>query len=158
MAKERFHRILSGAGLCAALLICTSAVLAQPAAPAASQQAWSALAGFAIEAAAIIMPVAGAYVLVQLRTWFGMQQEAKDREAFQVALQNAIGLIISRAGSRARELVSDPDFRSAMLKQVGVPYLIDGVPDAINRFGLSDRDLQKKLEAAFGHELPGPTR
>lgn len=99
----------------------------------------------------IISVLVGAFVLwlaSWLRTKFGVEVDARHRDALQAALTNAAGLLIARAGGVDRVLASPQLQASGLLE--GVEYVVESAPDAMRHFGLEPGDLTEKLRAKIG--------
>jgi len=93
------------------------------------------LAPLASVAITIATPVAvGA--LVQFMKKLGVDIEAKNREALQSALENAATVAIARAGGPGAGAVIS----------IATDYVRASVPDAIKKFGLDDKKLDKLLQ------------
>lgn len=129
-----------------------AAVMAAISTPAAAQDAgrWydGILIGFQpLIAETVMLAVAAllAWLVKIVRDRFGIEIEAKHREALQSALNNAINLAIAKVipvpGGGAKvifDTVADLD--------VAVKYVKDSVPDAVKRFGLDDARIEELLK------------
>lgn len=99
----------------------------------------------------IVSLLVGAFILwlaSWLRTRFGVDLDARHRDALQAALTNAAGLLIARAGGVDRVLASPQLQGSGLLE--GVEYVVESAPDAMRHFGLEPGDLSEKLRAKIG--------
>lgn len=99
---------------------------------------------------ALILALVGWLVAI-VRQKFGIDIDAKHRDALQAALLNAAGLIISRVGGTTRAFnlpASSPELKR------GVEYVLSSVPDALKHFGITPETashlLTEKLEAKIG--------
>lgn len=102
---------------------------------------------YLIELAGIFIAALAAWLFKLIREKLGLDIEARHREAFQAALTQAAGLLISRlgSGSLASRLPIDSPGIAA-----GVAYVQGAVPDAIARFGLEPHVIAEKLTAKIG--------
>lgn len=100
-------------------------------------------------ASAVSIIIAGAviYVSTWVRAKFGIDIEARHREALQTALDNGAGLVLSKVKSGLLGKTID----------VGHPLILDAIqyvngaaPDAVRNFGLGADDLAEKLVAKIG--------
>lgn len=108
-----------------------------------------AAAALAVQALQIAGPAVLAWFSWQLNRWFGLQQEAQRREAFQTALTNAAGKMVQAVGGTAQVIAIGAVERNKALHE-GLAYLEQAAPDAIAFFKLSRDNLIEKLEAKVG--------
>lgn len=90
-------------------------------------------------------------VLLYISTWvkakFGIDIEARHREALQAALQNGAGLVLAKVSNKVDSVTID--MRHPLVKQA-VQYVMESAPDAIQNFGLSPQQLAEKVIAKLG--------
>lgn len=82
-----------------------------------------------------------------LKDKFGLDIEARHREALQSALTNAAGTVIMKIGDVAG--VAHFDAKNAAVAE-GVSYVLASVPDALRYFGLTEAKLREMIEAKTG--------
>lgn len=102
---------------------------------------------YLIELAGIFIAALAAWLFKLIREKLGLDIEARHREAFQTALTQAAGLLISRLGSgslASRLPIDSPGIAD------GVAYVQGAVPDAVARFGLEPHVIGEKLIAKIG--------
>lgn len=102
---------------------------------------------YLIELAGIFIAALAAWLFKLIREKLGLDIEARHREAFQTALTQAAGLLISRLGSgslAARLPMDSPGIID------GVAYVQSAVPDAVARFSLEPHVISEKLTAKIG--------
>jgi hypothetical protein len=102
---------------------------------------------YLVELAGIFVAALAAWLFKLIREKLGLDIEARHREAFQTALTQAAGLLISRLGSGAMAVrlpVDSPNIAD------GVTYVQQAVPDAVARFGLDPDAFAEKLTAKIG--------
>lgn len=98
-------------------------------------------------AAATIIPAAAVWAAAELRRRTGISIEASHREALQVSLTNAAGLLIGKLGERAQGVTFDarhPAVREAIV------YVNAAAPDALSYFGLRPDQIAEKIAAKLG--------
>ncbi len=120
------------------------------AAPENPYMAWAA--GTILQMLTIATPVVVAWFSWKVNEWFGLKKDAELRDAFQVALDNAVGKMIQHTGTAAEALLIGATSRNTALAE-GLKYLKAAVPDAIDHFRLTDGGLIEKLEAKLGLKL-----
>lgn len=96
--------------------------------------------------AALIVAFVG-WLWAALSRHFGVNIDAKYRDALQVALQNAAGLLLARA-AKAAGGVQVPLGRPEIGE--GVDYVLKSAPKAIEHFDLSPDDIGEKILAKIG--------
>jgi hypothetical protein len=82
-----------------------------------------------------------------LKAKTGIEIDAKHRDTIQLALTNAAGLVISKAGDHM--IGRKMDLKNEALAQA-VGYVIKAAPEAIEHFGLTAAELREKIEAKIG--------
>lgn len=102
---------------------------------------------YIIELAGILIAALSAWLFKLIREKLGLDIEARHREAFQTALTQAAGLLISRLGSGS--LASRLPIDSPAIAD-GVAYVQQAVPDAVARFGIESHVIAEKLTAKIG--------
>lgn len=88
-----------------------------------------------------------AWLWGMLSRQFGVNLDAKYREALQTALQNAAGLALQKLRTAASG-VQVPLSRPEIAEAVG--YVLKSVPDAIEHFGLDEDAIGEKILAKIG--------
>ena len=78
------------------------------------------------------------------RDWTGAEIEARHRDSFQTALENAARLLIMRHGP----IMPGKDIPTAVLNE-GLNYVRNGAPDAIKHFGIGDGGIIERLIPHF---------
>jgi len=78
---------------------------------------------------------------------YNVDIDAGFRDGFQKALDNAIGYLVQKG---LTVLPGKVTISNDMLA-VGVQYVIDSVPGAINHFGLTPEAIAQKIEAKLGN-------
>ncbi|MDU0341343.1 hypothetical protein [Bosea rubneri] len=102
---------------------------------------------YLIELAGIFVGALAAWLFKLVREKLGLDIEARHREAFQIALTQAAGMLIQRLGSGGMAIrlpVDSPGIAD------GVPYVQQAVPDAVARFRLNPDEIAEKLTAKIG--------
>lgn len=102
---------------------------------------------YLIELAGIFVAALAAWLFKLIREKLGLDIEARHREAFQTALTQAAGMLISRLGSGAMAVRLPVDSTGIA---DGVTYVQQAVPDAVARFGLDPNAIAEKLAAKIG--------
>ncbi|KAF0137430.1 MAG: hypothetical protein FD152_481 [Xanthobacteraceae bacterium] len=95
----------------------------------------------------LLVAAALTYALKLLKEKTGIDLEAKHRDTIQVAITNAAGLVIAKAGDHMAGLKID--VKSEALAKA-VTYVLQAAPDAVSHFGLSPGALREKIEAKIG--------
>ncbi|WP_046869346.1 hypothetical protein [Microvirga massiliensis] len=108
---------------------------------------FGALQPLLTEMITVLIAIALTWLWNLLRCKFGLEIEAKHREALQTSLTNAAGLIVARAGTAATGLRLD--VRSVLLAEA-VEYVLKAAPDALKHFDLTPESIREKLEAKIG--------
>ena len=101
-----------------------------------------------MEMAAIIAAAIVGWLSFQANRVFGVEIEARHREALQSALMNGVYRGLHAIEGHADRVTLD--VRSAVIAE-GIRYVKRSVPDAIKHFKLTDERLRDLLEA----KLPG---
>ena len=101
-----------------------------------------------MEMAAIIAAAIVGWLSLQAHRVFGVEIEARHREALQSALMSGVYRGLHAVEGQADRVQFD--VRSAVLAE-GIRYVKRSVPDAVKHFGLTDERLRDLLEA----KLPG---
>lgn len=102
---------------------------------------------YLVELVALLIMAATTYALKLLKEKTGIDLEAKHRDTIQVAITNAAGLVIAKAGDHMARMKID--VKNEALAQA-VTYVLKAAPDAVNHFGLSPGSLREKIEAKIG--------
>jgi len=107
-----------------------------------------------IDAAAstIIMTVVG-FVGIWARRWFGLEGEARMREALHSALTTAAGAAISDLSVMATRKLSRIEVGSENVAQA-VSYVLRATPDAVRFFGLTDDRIAEMVRSKIIQLLP----
>ncbi len=107
-----------------------------------------------IDAAAstIVMTVVG-FVGIWARRWFGLEGEARMREALHSALMTAAGAAISTLTETAARKLSRIEIESEMVGQA-VSYVLRATPDAVRFFGLTDDRIAEMVRSKIIQLLP----
>lgn len=104
-----------------------------------------ALQPFILELFGLIIVALGGWLVKIVRDRFGIEIEAKHREALQSALNNAVnlafGALVKRKAGEAKVIVDGTADVSA-----AVAYVKKSVPDAVKHFELSDARIKELLE------------
>lgn len=88
--------------------------------------------------ATIAAPALTAVVFRLFQKW-GIEIEAKNRDALQSALQNAAIIAMAKAGVSG----------SSTPKAIAIDYVKQSVPDAVKKFGLDEGRILDLLEPHF---------
>jgi len=102
---------------------------------------------YIVELIGLLVTAALAYALKLLKEKTGIDLEAKHRDTIQVAITNAAGLVIAKAGDHMAGMKIDVK-NEALAK--AVTYVLQAAPDAVSHFGLSPASLREKIEAKIG--------
>lgn len=98
-------------------------------------------------AASVVIPAAALWAAAEFRRRTGITIEASHREALQVALTNAAGLILGKVGDVASTVTFDA--KNAAIKEA-IVYVNKSAPDALAYFGLRPDQVAEKLAAKLG--------
>lgn len=102
---------------------------------------------YVVEIISIALAALATWVLATIKSKFGIDIEARHREALQSALTNAAGLVIFQVEKVAGSLKIDVgDERIAN----GVELVLKSVPDAVAYFGVTPATLREMLTAKIG--------
>jgi hypothetical protein len=104
----------------------------------------SFLSEYVLPAAGTIVGAGIAYLANMLKTKWGLDIDAKQRDALQTAVTNAAGLLVVRGVSSLDGKtidVGNPLFAAA------IKYVQDAVPGALKHFGLGPEDVAHKIAA-----------
>lgn len=84
-------------------------------------------------------------VLAELaRRKFNLDIEASHRDALQTAITNGAGLALNRLGNTLQGKTIGVGNAAVA---AGVNYVLKGAPDALRKFGLSEADVARMIEA-----------
>lgn len=97
------------------------------------------------------VPVIGAFIVGLLNKFVTIRHEANLRQALDLAVTNATGLLVTIAGDQMDG--KSLDVRSPVVA-TALRYLQKAVPEAIENFGVDDGTLLQKMQA----KLPGLVR
>lgn len=87
------------------------------------------------------------YLATLVKAKFGLDIEAKHREALQTALTNAAGLLIAKGDGLAAGI--NFDVKNPIVAEA-VNYALKGAPDAMKYFGLTPERVRDMLAAKVG--------
>lgn len=105
--------------------------------------------------ATVFIPIAGAAV-VKLFQKFGIEIAAKDREALQSALANAVALALAGKKDTLRSDASQAQGFLGLgnpLMSIALSYVLRSVPDAVKRFGLNEAAIIDLLKPHFARAM-----
>ena len=100
--------------------------------------------------AAIVAFLVGQLLLL-LKRKFGLDIDARNREALQTALTNGAGLILQKSAGLAAGKVLD--LRSHLVADA-VRYVEKSAPDALKHFGLTPDAVAEKIAAKLSQVAP----
>ncbi len=103
-------------------------------------------------ASTVVMTVVG-FVGLWARRWFGLEGEARMREALHSALMTAAGSAIASLSDAAARKLSRIEIESEMVAQA-VTYVLKATPDAVRFFGLTDERLAEMARSKIIQLLP----
>lgn len=89
------------------------------------------------------------------RRWFGLEAEARMREALHSALTTGASAAISALSDLAARRVSRIEIQSEIVASA-VAYVMRATPDAVRFFGLDEARLAEMARAKFVQLLPVP--
>ena len=128
------------------LILTTSVALAQDSSIAIGKVVELASA-FLLPIISVLAAAVAGWLANLLRQKWGLEIDAKNREALQTAITNAAGLAIAKGASLAADKtidVKNPAIAAA------VNYAIAAAPDAIKYFKLTPEAIAQKLAAKMG--------
>lgn len=99
----------------------------------------------AIIGALLTMLIAWIAALIKTRT--GFEIESRHRDALQMALSNAAGLILAKFKEQLDS--KDIEVRSAAIRD-GIVYVNSSAAEAVRYFALDNNDLAEKVTAKIG--------
>lgn len=108
----------------------------------------------------IFMPILAAFIAIVL-AWLtkvikektGIEIETSRRDALQIALLNAVGLMKARAVASGEKITLDVNH--PMLKEA-ILYVNSAAPQALQYFGLTNEEIAQKLAAKLGLTTTNP--
>jgi hypothetical protein len=102
---------------------------------------------YIVEIVGIAIATVVGWIVNLLRIRFGLEIEARHREALQTALTNAAGLVIGKGENLAGKL--QVTVRNDAIAEA-VSYVLKGAPDALAYFGLTPDRVRQMVEAKVG--------
>lgn len=102
---------------------------------------------YIVEIVGILIAGMVGWIVNLLRIRFGLEIEARHREALQTALTNAAGLVIGKGENLAGKL--QIDVKSEAIAEA-VSYVLKGAPDALAYFGVTPDRVRQMIEAKVG--------
>jgi hypothetical protein len=102
---------------------------------------------YIVEIVGILIAGMVGWIVNLLRIRFGLEIEARHREALQTALTNAAGLVIGKGENLAGKL--QVTVRNDAIAEA-VSYVLKGAPDALAYFGLTPDRVRQMVEAKVG--------
>lgn len=108
---------------------------------------FGALKPYLVELTGILVAGVLGYLATLVKKKFGLDIEAKHREALQTALTNAAGLLIARGDGLAAGV--NFDVKNPLVAEA-INYALKGAPDAMKYFGLTPERVRDMLAAKVG--------
>lgn len=151
---------------CAALLaLITSTALTLPALGADLVAASNTVVDFQ-PVLALIIAIIGAVIIAVLRpgtkalvayleTKSGIELDASTRAYLQTAIDGAVSWATQKVGDGLKDKSVTLDVKSELVAHAA-DYLLDRVPDALEHFGLSAKDIEQLIEARLNQSLGLP--
>lgn len=101
-----------------------------------------------IDVLALILMAIGTWALAKLGRKFGLEADDQVRVYLGEALVGGIGWAKEQARKRSQD-IARIEVRSRLVAEAS-NYVIERVPDAVNRFGLDRDRIEKLVEARLG--------
>lgn len=98
----------------------------------------------------------GTLAIRRLTTWLRLSEDDKVRGYLETALENGIALARQKVLERAAT-AGTAQIRSAVAAEAS-RYVIERVPDALKRFGVTERGVKDLVAARLAHYEPARPR
>lgn len=117
---------------------------------------YGTLRPFLVDLLGVLVAAALGYVTMTIKSRFGIEIEAKHREALHSAAVTGINMALGQLGGRVDNL--SIDVKNKLLADA-LNYVVKGAPQAVEYFGLNEKSgqLMDILKSKLTVALPGPS-